>query len=87
MDYYEILGVDKNSTQEEIKKAYKKKAMIHHPDKGGSEEEFKKVQESYDVLSDESKKQNYDRFGTADPNMHDMRGGDPFDIFSNIFVQ
>jgi len=84
MDYYEILGVSKDSTQEEIKKAYKKKAMVHHPDKGGSEEDFKKLQESYDVLSDENKRQNYDRFGTADPNIGDMHG-DPFDIFSNIF--
>lgn len=63
-DYYQILGVSKNSSQEEIKKAYRKKAMKYHPDKNpgdaASESKFKEISEAYDVLSDPKKKQNYD---------------------------
>jgi curved DNA-binding protein CbpA len=54
--FYDILGVTENATQDEIKKAYKKKAVKHHPDKGGNEEEFKKISEAYDTLGDEGKK-------------------------------
>ena len=60
MDYYSILGVQRNASSEEIKKAYKKKAMQHHPDRGGDSSTFQKIQEAYETLSDPAKKQNYD---------------------------
>lgn len=63
-DYYDILGVDKNASQDEIKKAYRKKAHKYHPDKeGGDEEKFKEVNKAYQVLSDEQKRKQYDQFG------------------------
>lgn len=66
-DYYEILGVDKNASKEDIKKAYKKLALKFHPDKNKgdkeSEEKFKEVGEAYSVLSDDDKRARYDRFG------------------------
>ena len=68
-DYYEVLGVDKDATKEEIKKAYRKGAIKYHPDKNQGDEEsenkFKELSEAYDVLSDEDKKSNYDRYGSA----------------------
>lgn len=60
MDYYSILGVNKTSTQDEIKKAYRKLASKHHPDRGGDEALFKQVQEAYDVLGDVDKRNQYD---------------------------
>ena len=60
MDYYSILGLDKSASQDEIKKAYRKMAAKHHPDRGGDEEEFKRVQEAYDTLSNAELKQDYD---------------------------
>lgn len=80
-NYYDILGVNKEATPDEIKKAYRKMAMQHHPDKGGDEATFKSVQEAYDVLSDDQKKSNYDRFGTAQP----QGGGDFFSGFGDFF--
>lgn len=65
-DYYKILGVTKSSSPDEIKKAYRKLAMQHHPDKGGDHEKFKEINEAYQVLSDPQKKASYDQFGTAD---------------------
>ncbi|MFA5777019.1 MAG: molecular chaperone DnaJ [Parcubacteria group bacterium] len=63
-NYYEILGVAKGATDDEIKKAYRKLAHKHHPDKtGGNEAEFKKINEAYQVLSDKSKRAQYDQFG------------------------
>lgn len=59
-DYYEILGVSKTSTQDDIKQAYRKLAKIHHPDKGGDVETFKKIQTAHETLSDEQKKSEYD---------------------------
>ena len=62
-DYYQILGVQKSATQEDIKKAYRKLAHRHHPDKGGDEKKFKEVSEAYRVLSDAQKRSQYDQFG------------------------
>jgi DnaJ family protein A protein 2 len=56
MDYYQILGVPTTASPEEIKKAYRKLAMQHHPDRGGDTEKFKEISEAYDNLSDENKK-------------------------------
>ena len=68
-DYYKILGVDRNASDSEIKKAYRKLAMKYHPDRNkgnkAAEEMFKKVSEAYAVLSDKEKRKNYDTFGAA----------------------
>ncbi|MCA9381932.1 molecular chaperone DnaJ [Candidatus Dojkabacteria bacterium] len=67
-DYYEVLGVSKDASKQEIKKAYRKLAAQYHPDRNkeeGAEEKFKEVQDAYDVLSDEQKKKAYDQFGHA----------------------
>lgn len=81
-DYYDILGVSKTANANDIKKAYRKLAKEHHPDKGGDEQKFKEISEAYEVLSDNDKKANYDRFGHNGPN---QRGGDPFAGFRNPF--
>ncbi|GAG09268.1 unnamed protein product, partial [marine sediment metagenome] len=66
-DYYKILGVNKNATKEELKKAYRKLALKYHPDKNkgdkDAEEKFKKVNEAYAVLSNDKKRKQYDMFG------------------------
>jgi molecular chaperone DnaJ len=65
-DYYEVLGVKKDASVDEIKKAFRRLAVQHHPDKeGGNEEKFKEINEAYDVLKDQSKRQRYDQFGHA----------------------
>lgn len=65
-DYYEVLGVSKNASADEIKKAFRGLAVKYHPDKeGGSEEKFKEINEAYDVLKDSQKRQRYDQFGHA----------------------
>ena len=80
-DYYEVLGVNKGSSDAEIKKAYHKLAMKYHPDKNPgdkeAEEKFKEVNEAYEILSDPDKKDKYDRFGFAgvDPNFGAGQGG------------
>ena len=86
MDYYETLGVNHTTLPDEIKKAYKKLASKHHPDKGGDEAEFKKIQAAYEVLGDPQKKQAYDNpspFGQGSPFGGQQGGMD--DIFSQFF--
>lgn len=81
-DYYDILEIPRDANQEDIKKAYRKKAMQYHPDKGGDESIFKQVQEAYEILSDEQKKASYDRFGSAGGGTNDFF--DFNDLFSSF---
>jgi len=85
-DYYEVLGVNKSASADEIKKAFRKKAVEYHPDKqGGDEAKFKEVNEAYEVLKDQSKRQRYDQFGHAGVGSSaasDDMGGNPFAGFS-----
>jgi len=62
-DYYQILGISRNASQEEIKRAYRKLAHEHHPDKGGNEQKFKEINEAYQTLSNAEKRRQYDQFG------------------------
>lgn len=81
-DYYEILGVSRNASQEELKKAYKKLAMKHHPDRGGDDKVFQELSEAYDTLSNPEKKQTYD-MGGMDFNSFDFADNmDPFASFA-----
>jgi molecular chaperone DnaJ len=86
-DYYEVLGVARDSDQKTIKSAYRKLALKFHPDRNPgdqqAEETFKQLNEAYAVLSDPDKRARYDRFGTADPQA--QFSGDIFDIFASVF--
>ena len=97
-DYYEVLGIAKGASEDEIKKAYKKMARKYHPDLNPgdkeAEEKFKEVNEAYEVLSDADKKARYDQYGHAgvDPNFGGGAGfdgsfdfGDLGDIFGSFF--
>ena len=78
-NYYDILGVSETSTQDEIKKAYRKMAIEHHPDKGGDENTFKKISEAYDTIGDEGKRQQYDS------QKNNPFGGSGFNPFGDMF--
>ncbi|GFZ11685.1 DNAJ homologue 3 [Actinidia rufa] len=86
--YYEILGVSKSASQDDLKKAYRKAAIKNHPDKGGDPEKFKELAQAYEVLSDPEKREIYDQYG-EDALKEGMGGGggghDPFDIFQSFF--
>ena len=98
-DYYEVLGVDKNASEDEIKKAYRKIAIKYHPDKNpgdkSAEEKFKEAAEAYDVLHDAQKRQQYDQFGFNAPGGGGTGGfggfggsmnmDDIFSMFGDIF--
>lgn len=64
-DFYQILGVNKNASQEEIKKAYRRLALQYHPDKGGDQAKFKEINEAYQILGDPQKRAQFDQFGSA----------------------
>ncbi len=78
-DYYEVLGVSKTASADEIKKAFRRLAVQHHPDKeGGDETKFKEINEAYEVLKDQSKRQRYDQFGHAGVGGSAASDGNPF---------
>uniref|UniRef100_A0A7S2CDK1 Uncharacterized protein n=1 Tax=Alexandrium andersonii TaxID=327968 RepID=A0A7S2CDK1_9DINO len=90
--FYRILGVEKSASDAEIKQAYKKQAMKHHPDRGGDEGTFKEISRAYEVLSNPDKKQIYDMHGEQGLESMEQGGGggpqggmDPMDLFSQIF--
>lgn len=82
-EYYELLGVSKDASAAQIKKAYRKMAIKHHPDKGGDEATFKSVSEAYDVLSDPEKRETYDKYGKE--GLENGGGRSPDDIFNMFF--
>ena len=97
-DYYDVLGVNKSASSEELKSAYRKLAVKYHPDKNpgdtGAEEKFKEASEAYGILSDKEKKQNYDNFGHAafengagrpGGGFSGFSGADFSDIFEDFF--
>lgn len=84
-DYYEVLGVGKEASADEIKKAFRKLAVKYHPDKeGGDEAKFKEINEAYEVLKDSSKRQRYDQFGHAGVGGNGGAGGNPFEGFQGF---
>lgn len=83
-DCYEVLGIERTASASEIKKAYRKLASKHHPDKGGDKEAFQEIQSAYDTLSDDQKKAHYDQFGHNGPQQHSH---DPFSHFHQHFNQ
>ncbi len=83
-DYYQILGVDKKASKEDIKKAFRKMAHQYHPDKkGGDEAKFKEVNEAFQTLSDDQKRAHYDRFGASGP-QGGFGGGNPQNGFGGF---
>lgn len=80
---YDVLGVKKDATSNDIKKAYRKMAMQHHPDKGGDPEKFKEISKAYEILGDEEKREKYNKYG--EKGLEGGGGVDANDIFSNLF--
>jgi DnaJ-class molecular chaperone len=86
MDYYSTLGLNKGASAEEIKKAYRTLAMKHHPDRGGDQSEFQKIQEAYATLGDDQKKSEYDFGPQHGGHQFHFHTGSPFgDVFGNMF--
>jgi len=83
MDYYKTLGVNKNASQDEIKRAYRKLAMQHHPDKGGDQKVFQNINEAYDTLKDSVKRHQYDN-PQPDPRVR-VNTGNMDDVFKSFF--
>lgn len=89
--FYRLLGVEKSASDRELKQAYKKQAMKHHPDRGGDEATFKEISRAYEVLSKPETRQIYDTYGEQglegmqNQGGHGGAGVDPFDIFSQVF--
>jgi molecular chaperone DnaJ len=90
-DYYEVLGVSKTASKSEIKQAFRKLALTHHPDRAPKEkkheakEKFKEIQEAYSVLSDDERRKAYDQWGHAGPQMRGFGEGEGFSSMSDIF--
>tara|TARA_X000000950_G_scaffold286749_1_gene396655 strand:+ start:11768 stop:12859 length:1092 start_codon:yes stop_codon:yes gene_type:complete len=83
LELYTRLGIDKNADIDEIKKAFRKKAIKHHPDKGGKEDDFKKIKEAYEILGDKDKRAKYDLYGMS--SVTDNISNATTDIFENFF--
>jgi len=87
-DYYEILGVSKSASTDEIKRAYRKMAHKYHPDKGGDASKFKEINEAYQILGDPQKRAQYDQFGVGGNSQSGFgSGGNPFESFQGGFSQ
>ena len=88
-DFYEVLGVEKEASTDEIKKAYRKLAMKYHPDRNSgpeAEEKFKEASEAAEVLLDKQKRQRYDRFGHQGMGQGHFSGGGAGDIFNGVLA-
>ncbi len=86
-DYYEILGVSRDATEQQIKKAFRKLAVKYHPDKNkeeGAEDKFREIAKAYDTLSDKEKRKRYDQFGEDEQRAQTFQHGNFQDIFSNF---
>ena len=88
MNYYEILSVDKNSSQDEIKKSFRKLSMIHHPDRGGESSKFQEISSAYQILSDPDKRKAYDhqlKFGLSNDEFDIDEVADMNNLFNSLF--